>query len=93
MPGIKFTINLAKAETTGSSPFKLVSREIPHPMLVRTKTDLHGIREMAEKIRYSLSVAQNAIIVMQPSQIMQATKCRRPTPFNIRTKIMAHRAS
>ncbi|KAF8597335.1 hypothetical protein BDV93DRAFT_453110, partial [Ceratobasidium sp. AG-I] len=81
LPGVEFAINSARSETTGFSPFTLNYGRLPRPMLVRTQTDLYGVRETALQIKYTQSMAHDAIIAARPSQTVSANKRRRLAPF------------
>ncbi|KEP45351.1 putative ribonuclease H-like protein, partial [Rhizoctonia solani 123E] len=81
LPGIEFAINSAHSETTGFSPFKLNYGRLPRPMLVRTNTDLKGVKEHAQLIKYTQMMAHDVIIAQRPVQTIQANKGHRPAPF------------
>ncbi|KAF8752795.1 hypothetical protein RHS01_07224 [Rhizoctonia solani] len=81
LPSIEFAINSARSETTGFSPFSLNYGRVPRPMLVRTGTDMHGVREAARNIKYALMIAHDAIIGARVSQMVESNRHRRPSPF------------
>ncbi|KAF8694387.1 hypothetical protein RHS03_08195, partial [Rhizoctonia solani] len=81
LPGVEFAINSARSETTGYSPFKLNYGRLPRPMLIRTETDLEGVKQQARAIRSTQMMAHDAILAQRPTQTLQANKGRRPAPF------------
>ncbi|KEP47240.1 integrase core domain protein, partial [Rhizoctonia solani 123E] len=81
LPGIEFAINSVRSETTGFSPFKLNYGRLPRPMLVRTNTDLKGVKEHAQLIKYTQMMAHDTIIAQRPLQTIQANKGHCPAPF------------
>ncbi|QRW18773.1 Transposon Ty3-I Gag-Pol polyprotein [Rhizoctonia solani] len=81
LPSIEFAINSARSETTGFSPFLLNYGRVPRPMLVRTGTDMHGVREAARNIKYALMIAHDAIIGAHVSQMVESNQHQRPSPF------------
>ncbi|KAF8666246.1 hypothetical protein RHS04_09700 [Rhizoctonia solani] len=50
-------------------------------MLVRTGTDMHGVRKAARNIKYALMIAHNAIIGARVSQMVESNQHQRPSPF------------
>ncbi|KAF8748998.1 hypothetical protein RHS01_10343 [Rhizoctonia solani] len=87
LPTIEFAINSARSETTGFSPFKLNYRRMPRPLLVRTNTELNGVKEHARTIRHALMTAHDAIIAQRSIQTIQANRKRRAAPFKIGNKV------
>ncbi|KAF8761933.1 hypothetical protein RHS01_00159 [Rhizoctonia solani] len=81
LPSIEFAVNSARSETTGFSPFALNYGRTPRPILVRTNTDMYGVRDAARNIKYALMIAHDAIIGSRISQMVEANRHRRPSPF------------
>ncbi|QRW20698.1 Transposon Ty3-I Gag-Pol polyprotein [Rhizoctonia solani] len=81
LPSIEFAVNSARLETTGFSPFALNYGRTPRPILVRTNTDMYGVRNAARNIKYALMIAHNTIIGLRISQMVEANRHRRPSPF------------
>ncbi|KAF8687904.1 hypothetical protein RHS03_09849, partial [Rhizoctonia solani] len=87
LPTIEFAINSARSETTGFSPFKLNYGRMPRPLLVRTNTELNGVKEYARAIRHALMTAHDAIIAQQSVQTIQANRKRQAAPFKVGDKV------
>ncbi|CEL60395.1 Transposon Ty3-I Gag-Pol polyprotein OS=Saccharomyces cerevisiae (strain ATCC 204508 / S288c) GN=TY3B-I PE=3 SV=2 [Rhizoctonia solani AG-1 IB] len=83
LPSIEFAVNAARSETTGFSPFVLNYGRVPRPMLVRTDTDMYGVREAARNIKYALMIAHDAIIGAHVSQMVESNRHQRPSPFKV----------
>ncbi|QRW20521.1 Transposon Ty3-I Gag-Pol polyprotein [Rhizoctonia solani] len=81
LPSIEFAVNLTRLETTGFSPFALNYGQTPCPILVQTNTDMYRVRNTACNIKYALMIAHNAIIGLQISQMVEANRHRRLSPF------------
>ncbi|KDN35249.1 hypothetical protein RSAG8_11734, partial [Rhizoctonia solani AG-8 WAC10335] len=56
-------------------------------MLVRTNTDLEGVKEHARLLKCTQMMTHDAIIVQRPVQLIQANKGRRVAPFKQGDKV------
>ncbi len=83
LPAIEFTINLARSETTGYSPFFLNSGRVPRSMLwdSANKTEYPAVRVFAQRIKQAEMAVHDSILEARVKQTRDTNRKRIPVSF------------